>query len=70
MNKHIPLKWTDEEIKYFSKPIPRIEKASWLTKWLDDYFIWFVMSLMAGATIWMVIKICQLSLLHLWLKAM
>jgi hypothetical protein len=65
---NIPLKWTNKERKYFSKPIPRVEKVSWLTKWLDDYFIWFVMALMAGATIWIFVKIFQLSLIRIWLK--
>jgi hypothetical protein len=67
MGKHIPLKWTDEEVKYFSKPLPIVERVSWFDK-LDDWFIWFVIAFMAGATIWIFIKIYQLSLIRIWLK--
>lgn len=51
--------WFDiEHIRYFSKPISKAERSSWFDK-LDDWFMCAVIAMMAGATIWMVIKIIQ-----------
>lgn len=61
------LKWGSEEIDNFR--MPKVERINWLTKLIDDYFMWFVMAIMAGATIWIFVKIYQLSLIHFWLKS-
>ena len=34
MSKHIPLKWTDEELKYFNKPIMKSEQTNDLFWWI------------------------------------
>lgn len=72
MYKHIPLKWTDEEIKYFNKTIPRVERISWLDRIfdrIDDWFMWMVVAIMAGASIWIFVKIYQLSRISIYLKS-
>ena len=33
MSKHIPLKWTDEELKYFNKPIMKAEQTNEWAWW-------------------------------------
>lgn len=72
MNRHIPLKWTDKERKYFSKPIPRVEQIGWLDRifdTIDDWFMWVVVAFMAGASIWIFIKIYQLSRISMYIKS-
>jgi len=32
--KHIPLKWTDEELKYFNKPIMKAEQTNDWAWWV------------------------------------
>ena len=34
MSKHIPLKWTDEELKYFNKPIMKAEQTNEWSWWV------------------------------------
>jgi hypothetical protein len=34
MLKHIPLKWTDEEIRYFRKPIMKAEQTNEWAWWI------------------------------------
>jgi len=33
MSKHIPLKWTDEELKYFNRQIMKAERTNDLAWW-------------------------------------
>lgn len=72
MSKHIPLKWGEEESKYFSKPIPQVERTSWLDRIfdrIDEWFMWVVCAFMAGAMIWIFVKIYQLSRISTYLKS-
>lgn len=73
MSKHIPLKWTDKERKYFSKPIPRVERINWFDRIFDgieEWFIYFAIVVMAAAAIWIFIKIYQLSLISTYVKSL
>lgn len=72
MDKHIPLKWTDKERNYFSKPIPQVERINWLDRifdTIDELVMWVVLALMAGASIWIFVKIYQLSRISMYIKS-
>jgi len=34
MSKHIPLKWTDEELRYFNRPTMKVEQTSEWAWWV------------------------------------
>jgi len=61
MSKHIPLKWTDEESRYFSKPIKTAERYS-------DWGWWLVMAIGLSVVIWTCIQIWESYLGNLWLE--
>jgi hypothetical protein len=65
---NIPLKWTENEKRYFSKPIPRMERRSWFDK-LEDWFIWAVIAMMAGATIWVWWMNYQIYLIRAYVRS-
>ena len=60
-------KWGEAESKYFNKKIPIAERVSWFNK-LEDWFIWFVVAIMAGATIWILYKLYCLYQIQMWLE--
>jgi len=60
--------WDKKELDYFNKPTMKAEQTNWFTEMLEDYFMWFVMAIMAGTTIWLIIKIIQLYRIEVWLK--
>jgi len=63
------LKWCEEELKYFNRKIPIIEKESWLIKLLDKYFYWIILGCLILATFWVWWKIYELHLIRLFLKS-
>ena len=69
MLKHIPLKWSKEEYKYFNKKIPIVEKENWLTKLINKYYYWVILAILISATGWVWWKIWELHLIRLWLKS-
>lgn len=46
------LEWGSEEIKYFNKKIPVVERENWLTKLIDKYFYWVVLGILITANVW------------------
>jgi len=56
------LKWTDEELRYFSKPIKKAERTG-------DWFWYAVMATCLGAIGWMLVKLYQLYQIRLWVES-
>jgi len=62
MLKRISLKWGKEEVNYFNKKIPVVERESWLTESLDKYYYWVILGCIISATVWVWVKIYDLHL--------
>jgi len=62
------LKWSDEQLKYFSKPIKTAERLGWLDK-IDGFFWWIVLAVCLWAVIWMGYKLYCLYRIQLWLES-
>lgn len=63
------LKWTDEELKYFNRKIPVVEKLSWFSNFLDKYYYWIIFACIISANVWVWWKIYELHLFKIFLKS-
>ena len=62
------LKWGSEQIDNFR--MPTAEKENWLTRIIDRWFWWLVLSVCTGAVIWICIKLYQLYTIRVWLESL
>ena len=65
--KRIKLEWTEEELKYFNKPIKAAKRKSWFN---EDTLIWAGSIACAGVTIWILYKIYQLNRILEWVRSL
>jgi len=63
------LKWGKEEVNYFNKKIPVVERENWLTKLIDKYFFWVVLGILITANVWVWWMNYQIYLIRVFLKS-
>jgi hypothetical protein len=69
MNRHIPLKWGEEEYKYFNKKIPVVERENCLTNLINKYFYWVILGILITANVWVWWMNYQIYLIRIFVRS-
>ena len=62
--------WGKEEIQYFNKKIPVVERKSWIIKLIEKYYWLVVLACLVVANIWVWWMNYQIYLIRVSVKSM